>query len=64
MSAANMLIAAGISLLGVLIVVGVSGVIRMLKDVEYLLDYTNRQQTAEFLRDFNAAMREHASRQK
>jgi hypothetical protein len=36
----------------------------MLKDVEYLLDYTNRQQTAEFLRDFNAAMREHASRQK
>jgi hypothetical protein len=59
-----MLIAAGISLLGVLIVVGVSGVIRMLKDVEYLLDYTNRQQTAEFLRDFNAAMREHASRQK
>ena len=32
--------------------------------IEYLLDYTNRQQTAEFLRDFNAAMREHASRQK
>ena len=64
MSAANMLIAAGISLLGVLIVAGVSGVIRMLKDVEYLLDYTNRQQTAEFVRDFNAAMREHASRQK